>query len=94
MSEILQLLGAVMVLGAFACSQFRVLSQQSYPYLLLNLIGSALLAVLAALTAQWGFLLLEGGWAAVALWGTVARGAAPTSGPLIASGPASEVDEV
>ena len=73
MSEVLQIIGAVMVLGGFALSQFRILSQQSYPYLLLNLIGSAILAVLAVQGQQWGFLLLEGGWALVALWGTITR---------------------
>ncbi len=57
-----------MVLGAFSLSQFRVLSQQSYPYLLLNVLGSAILAVLAAIEQQWGFLLLEGVWALAALW--------------------------
>lgn len=55
-NEVLQLLGAIMVLGGFALSQFRVLSQQSYPYLLLNMVGSAILAVLAAIELQWGFL--------------------------------------
>jgi hypothetical protein len=61
------------VLGGFALSQLRVLSQQSYPYLLLNVVGSGILAVLAASEQQWGFLLLEGGWALVALWGVIAR---------------------
>lgn len=73
MSELLQIVGAVMVLGAFALTQFHVWQQQSYPYLVLNVIGSGILAVLAAISAQWGFLLLEGGWAAVAMWGLVGR---------------------
>jgi hypothetical protein len=47
MGQSLQMLGAVMVLAAFAAAQFRVLQPQSYAYLLLNLFGSAILAVLA-----------------------------------------------
>lgn len=71
--EIVQIIGALMVLGAFALAQFRVLSQQSSLYLLLNIAGSGILAVLAVLARQWGFLLLEGGWAMVALWGLIAH---------------------
>jgi hypothetical protein len=59
--------------GAFALSQFGVLGQASYPYLALNAIGSGSLAILAVVSQQWGFLLLEGGWALVSLWGIVAR---------------------
>lgn len=73
MSDILEIVGAIMILGAFALAQFRVLNVQSYPYLLLNVIGSGILAIIAALSQQWGFLLLEGGWALVSLWGCITR---------------------
>ena len=70
--QIVQIIGALFILAGFAGSQFGRLSPHSYPYLLANLIGSGILAVLALLEHQWGFLLLEGVWALVSLWGTIA----------------------
>jgi len=73
MEQVLQVAGAVLVLAGFALAQFGVLDQRSYAYLFLNLIGSAILAVLAGLALPWGFLLLEGVWAFVSLGSLVTR---------------------
>jgi hypothetical protein len=73
MDQVLQIVGACLVLAAFVAAQLRLLDQQGYPYLLLNAVGSAILAVLAYASAQWGFLLLEGAWAIVSLAGIVRR---------------------
>lgn len=69
MDQIVQIAGALLVLTAYALAQFRRLETRSSTYLLLNLIGSGILAILAARDAQWGFLLLEGVWALVSAWG-------------------------
>jgi hypothetical protein len=67
-----QIAGALLVLAGFTGAQVGRLSPHSVVYLVLNLVGSAILAVLAALDAQYGFLLLEGVWAVVSLFGLVA----------------------
>ena len=78
-SEALQIVGALVVLAPFAAAQLRVITPQSRVYLLLNLAGSAPLALLAAVHKQYGFLLLEGAWAFVSAWGllSLARGRPP-----------------
>jgi hypothetical protein len=77
MAAVLQIIGAVLILVPFAWSQLRGMSTTSALYLWLNLAGSGLLAVLALIGEQWGFLLLEGCWAAVAAWSLAARRGGP-----------------
>ncbi len=72
MDQVLQVIGAVLILSAFAAAQFRLIDQRSYPYIIFNIVGSAILAWLAWEERQWGFLLLEGVWATVSLWGLFA----------------------
>jgi hypothetical protein len=79
MDQVVQVIGALLILAAYAAAQFGVLNQRSRVYLVLNLVGSAVLALLAWRGEQWGFLLLEGVWALVSLWGLfqVQRGHPP-----------------
>lgn len=64
----MQIIGALAILAAFAAAQAGLVDQRSRAYLVTNLLGSAVLAVAAYLEEQWGFLLLEGAWAAVSAW--------------------------
>lgn len=74
MLAIVQVVGALLVLAPFAAQQFGKLDARAYAYLWPNALGSASLAVLAAVNRQWGFLLLEAVWAAVAARSLVRAG--------------------
>ena len=67
MSEILQWAAAIVVLAAFALSQWGRWSVLSYRYLCSNFVGGAGLSAAAVLSRQWGFVVLEGIWALVAV---------------------------
>jgi hypothetical protein len=84
MGQLVQVLGSLLVLAAFAAAQRGSLAQDSRTYLMLNVVGSAILAVLAAHEHQWGFLLLEGVWALVSARGLMRRG--PARRPRAAGG--------
>lgn len=73
MDQALQLVGAALILVAFVAAQFKRMDTSSRAYIVLNLVGSAILAALAYLGAQWGFFLLEGVWAVVSAWALVRR---------------------
>jgi hypothetical protein len=72
MDQVVQVVGALLILVAFAAVQLRRMQPDSRLYLALNLVGSAILAVLALIGSQWGFVLLESVWAVFSAWGLVA----------------------
>jgi len=69
--QVVQVIGAMLILAAYIAAQLERLDPRSRLYLGLNLAGSLILAVLAASGSQWGFLLLECAWAIVSFWGLV-----------------------
>lgn len=69
MADLLQISGALGILIPFILLQAGRVEARSLAYLVPNFAGSGLLAVLAALGRDWGFLLLEVVWALVAAYG-------------------------
>lgn len=63
--DVLQIVGALLVLTGYAASQLGLLSPKSVGYLTVNIAGAGLLAWLAWTSRDWGFLLLEGVWTLV-----------------------------
>jgi hypothetical protein len=85
MWDIVQVVGALLVLAGFLAAQFELLDERSYAYLLPNALGSGVLAVTAVVSQNWGFVLLEGVWCLVSLWGLRARAAQDRSPPADAT---------
>lgn len=71
MDQVVQIVGALLILIAYAAAQLRIMDPHSKAYLLLNLAGAIVLGILAWFEQLWGFLLLETVWAGVSLWSLV-----------------------
>lgn len=71
--QLVQVFGSLLVLAAFVSSQRGWLKTDALTYQCLNLIGSAVLAVLAATEKQLGFFILEFVWALVSANALFAR---------------------
>jgi len=67
MIQAISVLAALVVLVAYAANQFGLIGPSNLSYTLLNLLGAVVLASIAVIEAQWGFLLQEGAWTLVSL---------------------------
>jgi hypothetical protein len=63
--ELIQILGALLNMGAFALLHFEIAPSSALRYLIPNWVGSVLLVISAYAGGQWGFLMLEGAWVLV-----------------------------
>ena len=82
MLQAISVIGALAILLAYAANQFNLIGPANLTYSIMNFVGSAILVVIAAIEVQWGFILLEGVWALVSLWGilTSIRGGGASQG--------------
>ncbi|MGE3799392.1 MAG: hypothetical protein AB7H80_00065 [Candidatus Kapaibacterium sp.] len=69
--QVLSIIGAFCILFPYAALQSGWLRQSDIAYLLLNIAGSTSLIIVAIVDDRHGFILLEGIWGSISLWGLV-----------------------
>jgi hypothetical protein len=74
--QLVSIAGAVVILAAYGANQFGRVQMTSHAYVVANVVGSGILATVALVESQWGFLLLEGVWCLLACVALVRRPAA------------------
>ena len=78
--QAVSLVGAGMILAAFAAQQAGKLGREDLAYLLLNLFGSAILTYFAVGAKNSGLIALEGSWAVISLISLVRLFSRPAAG--------------
>ena len=77
--QAISLVGAALILAAFAAQQAGRLRPTDAAYLALNFLGSAILAYFAIEARSLGLSVLESVWALISLWSLVRALGAPSS---------------
>jgi hypothetical protein len=67
--QVVSIVGAMLILAAFAAQQMRRLEAETKTYQILNLIGGFCCCLTAIVGRQYGFILLEGSWTVISAWG-------------------------
>jgi hypothetical protein len=65
--QLASILGAILILAAYAAHQAGRLSRDTAAYHLVNAAGGALLLAVAIAAGQVGFIVLEGAWTAISI---------------------------
>ena len=61
--QLIQIVGAALILIAYALQHMKHLHAETASYLAMNLAGGVLLCIAAVAARQYGFIILEGSWA-------------------------------
>ncbi len=87
MLQAVSILGALAILGAYAADQLGWVNPSRLSYSVANFVGAGILTFVAVVDEQIGFIILQGAWTLVSLWGIVQNlrgggeaGSRPSSG--------------
>ncbi len=72
MLQVVSIVGAVLILLAYAAHQADWMGRDTYRYHVLNAVGAIVLCVVAVEAFQVGFIILEGAWTMISL-GAIVR---------------------
>ena len=67
LATILGMIGVSGILGAYFLNLFNMIDQNSYSYILINLVGATLACISSVMIESIPFTILEGVWALVSL---------------------------
>lgn len=67
--QVVQIIGALGIVGAFAAAQFRLVQVHDLSYLLTNIVSAGALTATAVINSQYGFVISNGFWVLVAAVG-------------------------
>ena len=71
MLQAVSILGALAILGAYAADQLGWVNPSRLSYSVANFVGAGVLTFVAVVDEQIGFIVLQGAWTLVSLWGIV-----------------------